>query len=208
MALVLGMLGVVAASQGDGADARACFTEKRALWEQVGERSGIASALRDLGWLTRREGATDQARAYYLEALGLEQDLGDAVGIAATLTGLGDLARQQGNYLQAAAQYGEALTQLHGNEARNEVAACLAGLAAVAWAEGDAQRAARLCAAAAAVHLPDITVTPTSVAESAAMIAAIRAAMGEEAFAAAWAAGQALTPDQAFALALESHTEG
>jgi hypothetical protein len=34
------------------------------------------------------------------------------------------------------------------------------------------------------------------------------AAMGEEAFAAASAAGQALTPDQAFALALDRYAEG
>jgi hypothetical protein len=175
--------------------------EKRALWEQVGERSGIASALRDVGWLARHEGATAQARAHYLEALGLERDLGDAIGIAATLAGLGDVARDDGDATQAAAQYRQGLTLLRGREAPNEAAACLAGLAALAWAEGDGARAATLFGAAAGARLPETTITPASVADGAGVIAAIRAVLGEEAFAVAWAAGQALALEEALALA-------
>jgi non-specific serine/threonine protein kinase len=207
VAMVLGILGVVVASQGNSARARACFVEKQALWEQVGERSGIASALRDLGWLVRREGAPAEARAHYLEALVLERDLGDTAGIAATLAGLGDVARDQGEYAQAAAHYVEGLIQLRASEAQNEFAACLEGLAALAWAGGDAQRATRLCGAAALRRLPEITVTPAFMAGGAEIAAATRAALGEEAFAAAWAAGQALAPDEAVAQALEGHAE-
>jgi non-specific serine/threonine protein kinase len=203
MALVLGMLGVVAGSQEDCAYARACFVEKQALWEQVGERSGIASALRDLGWLARREGSQAEARAHYLEALRLERDLGDGAGIAVTLAGLGDLARDQGDHVQAVALYTEGLALLRGSDVRNERAVCLEGLAAVAWMGGDAQRAARLCGAAAVRRLPDITLTPASLAGSAEVIAATRAALGEEAFAAAWTAGQAMSPEQAIAYAQE-----
>jgi predicted ATPase/transcriptional regulator with XRE-family HTH domain len=207
VAMVLGMFGVVAAAEGDSAHARACFVEKRALWEQVGERSGIASALRDLGWLARREGAPAEARAHYLEALGVERDLGDGAGIAATVVGLGDLARDQGDDAQAAALYVEALTQLRGSEAQNECAACLEGLAAVAWAAGDAERATRLCGAAAVLRLPEITVTPAFMAGGAGLIVATRTVLDEEAFAAAWAAGQALALEDAVALALEGHAE-
>jgi non-specific serine/threonine protein kinase len=190
IALVLGMLGVVAATQGDSIRAGACFEEKRTLWEQVGERSGIASALRDLAWLARREGAPTRAWAYYLEALGLERDLRDAAGIAATLAGMGDVARDQGDYAQAADHYGAGLAQLRGSEAPNERAACLEGLAAVAWAEHHAARSARLWSAAAATRLPDITITLSSVAGGAEGIAAARTALSDEQFAAAWAAGQ------------------
>jgi hypothetical protein len=135
-----------------------------------------------------------------MEALGLARDLGDAGGIAATLAGLGDVARDQGDYAQAAVRYVEGLTQLLGSEAQNEYAACLDGLAAVAWAGGDAARAATLCGTAAGARLPEIAITPASVPEGAGVIVAIRAALGEEAFAAAWAAGQVL--------ALEGHAEG
>jgi tetratricopeptide (TPR) repeat protein len=203
-ALLLGMLGVVIASQGDCAQARARFAEKQTLWEQVGERSGIASALRDLGWLARREGDLKQAWACYERALGLERELGASVGIAAALAGLGDVARGQGDYMQAVAYYADGLLQFHGHEAWNERAVCLEGLAAVAWAGGDAARAARLCGAAATARLPDFTLTPLTLAECAELIAVTRATLGEEHFASAWAAGQVLSLDQAIAEALET----
>jgi predicted ATPase/DNA-binding XRE family transcriptional regulator len=208
MALVLGMLGVVAATHGDSAGARACFVEKRALWEQVGERSGIASAMRDLGWLARQKGETAQARVHYEEALGLERDLGDAAGIAASLAGLGDVACDQGDHAQATIHYADGLAKLAGSDTRNEHAACLEGLATVAWAGGDADRAARLWGAATAARMPDITITPASVTEAAEVITAARAALGEERFNSAWAAGQALTLEEATALALEGRAEG
>jgi hypothetical protein len=128
--------------------------------------------------------------------------------MAATLAGLGDVARHQGDFAQAADLYVEGLTQLRGSEARNEYAACLEGLAAVAWAGGAAARAARLCGAAAVARLPDITFTPACVAGGAEVVAAARAALGEEEFAAAWAAGQALALEEAVALALEGCAEG
>jgi predicted ATPase/class 3 adenylate cyclase len=205
MALVLGMLGVVAATQGESALARVCFVEKRALWEQVGERSGIAAALRDLGWLERREGAMAQARARYEEALGLERDLRDDAGIGATLAGLGDVTRDAGDHAEAAAHYAEALAVLRGSEAHNERAVCLEGLAAVAWAGGDAARAARLCGAAAAARLPDLNITPISLVGCTEVVEATRAALGEAQFAAAYAEGEALTLEQAIALASVKH---
>jgi hypothetical protein len=111
----------------------------------------------------------------------LERDLGDPAGVAATLAGLGDVAQDLGDYEQATAHYVEGPIQLRGSEAQNECAACLEGLAAVAWAGGDPQRATRLCGAAAVRRLPDITLTPASVTEGAAVIAATRAALGSRA---------------------------
>ena len=206
VALVLGMFGVVTATQGKYAQARACFREKQMLWEQVGERNGIASALRDLGWLARHEGDLAQSRECYEHALELERDLQDAAGIAASLAGLGDVAREQGDHARAKALYADGLVQLRGTEARNEVAVCLEGLAAVVWAAGDAERAARLCGAAYSVDIPDLTITQRSVSGCAEFLAAIRGALGEEQFAAAWAAGQALNMDQAIAYAQQMAT--
>lgn len=76
----------------------------------------------------------------------------------------------------------------------------LAGLAA---AQGQAGRAARLYGAAAALHdalgwpLP-----PEERADHDRTVAAARAALGDEAFAAAWAEGRAMTRKQAFDYAL------
>ena len=190
--VMLGALGMVAGAQGDGERARACFEEKRSVWEQVGERSGVAGALRELGWLARHEGATAQAHGYFAEALVLERELGDAAGIAASLAGLGDVARDAEEYAQAAVHYAEGLAQIEVGEAPNERAACLEGLVAVAWAGGNAAQAVRLCAAAAAARLPEVVITPIARAQCAEVVAAARAVLGEEAFAAAWAEGRAM----------------
>ena len=56
---------------------------------------------------------------------------------------------------------------------------------------------------AAAVRLRDITLTPLTLPGAAEVIAATRAALGEATFKAAWAAGQALTPAEAIAEALQ-----
>jgi non-specific serine/threonine protein kinase len=81
---------------------------------------------------------------------------------------------------------------------------CLLGLAALAAQEGGPERAARLWGAAAALreahglHLPALLR-----ARSEGYAAAARAQVGEAAFAAAWAAGRAMTLEQAVADALE-----
>ena len=52
------------------------------------------------------------------------------------------------------------------------------------------------------------TISPTERAERANILTAVRAALGEEAFAAAWAAGQAMTVEEAMAYAIEIHPPG
>ena len=195
--VTLGALGMVAGMQGDSGRAHACFAEKRAVWDQVGERSGVAGALRDLGWLARREGATMQAQEYLGEAIALERALGDAAGIAASLAGLAEVALDADDPALAATYFAEGLAQLGAHEAPNERATCLEGLAAVAWAGGDAVQAVRLCAAAAVARIPEIVITPITRAQCAAVIAAFRAALGEEGFASAWAEGRDMPQEAA-----------
>jgi hypothetical protein len=87
---------------------------------------------------------------------------------------------------------------------RSGIAHCLEGWASVAGGAGRPEQAARLFGAAEALR--DLTNTPrppADVADYDRTLAALRAALGEEAFAAAWAAGQAMSLDEAVALALE-----
>ena len=74
----------------------------------------------------------------------------------------------------------------------------LEGLARVALAQGRMERAARLCVAAAALR-EDIgwNLPPAKRAGHDRTVAAVRGALGEEAFAAAWARGYALPLEEA-----------
>jgi hypothetical protein len=85
------------------------------------------------------------------------------------------------------------------------MAGCLEGLAAVLCTLGQLERGVRLFGAAAAlraaVGLPQ---SPAKRATCERDVVSARTAMGDDAFAAAWAAGQELSLEQVIAEALEA----
>jgi DNA-binding CsgD family transcriptional regulator len=121
------------------------------------------------------------------------------------LKDLGELARDQGEPARAIGFYREALGLVRGNPGTRVVTEVIEALAIAAVAVGQAARGVRLLGASEAqreriglrFRLP-----MTQAALEPAVIAA-RAALGEPAFAAAWAAGRTLRPGQAVAEALE-----
>jgi non-specific serine/threonine protein kinase len=209
VALALGCLGAVARAQGEFALARSCYDEKLAFWRQVGDRTGIAATLAELGFLTQQEGDHTQAQALLEEALALRRELGDGVGMAGALAHLGNLASARGDHDHAAQLYAEALALPGATGDRAVAALCLEGLAALAMAAGQAGRAARLHGAAASQRrgIFVLNVWDEPVARDR-QVAVVRAALGEEAFAAAWAAGQGLGPEAALARALVERADG
>jgi predicted ATPase/transcriptional regulator with XRE-family HTH domain len=199
-------LAAVARAQGDTGLARACYEETRALWQQVGDRTGTAQALADLAGITRQEGALTQAEALCREALALRRALGHRPDIAASLAQLGDLAHERADYKQAAAHYREGLALVQGSGDRGAAALCLAGIARLVAARGLPAKATRLYAAAA---LRSATWWPPSgwderIAHDQ-QVVALHGSLGEDAFVAAWEAGQAMGLEQAVAEALADH---
>jgi hypothetical protein len=91
----------------------------------------------------------------------------------------------------------------------SEYALLVGALAEVAWHAGDADRAARLLGAAARLPAPDSSEFPLGIQpDPARATAAVREALGEARFAAAYAEGRAMTLNQALQYALESSAEG
>ena len=83
------------------------------------------------------------------------------------------------------------------------MAGCLTGLAALALGRGRPEAAARLLGAADVIDGAGGAVRPPVLQRRHERLAAdVAAALAEDAFAAAWAAGQALSPEEAVALAL------
>jgi predicted ATPase len=202
--IALGALGAVARAQGDIAHARTCYEEKLAFWRAVGDRTGMASTLAELGALAQQEGDAARAQARFEEALTLRREVGDRAGVADALAHLGDLARERADAERAVMLYREGLELVGTAGDRAVVAACLEGVAAVAVGGGHLERAARLYGAAATQRRGTfvLNVWDDRVARDR-QVAAVRTALGGAAFAAAWAAGHAMTPDEAIALALE-----
>jgi hypothetical protein len=122
---------------------------------------------------------------------------------ASILPVLGDVFLTRGDSTRAGVLYREGLTLAARIGQNQAVADGLRRLAGLAGAAGQGTRAARLFGAAD--MLRTVMGTPIPPAEREGYdrdVDAARAALGEEAFAAAWEAGQALSPEEAIAEAL------
>jgi len=200
---MLNNLAEVAHAQGDDVRAAALSQEALLLNRETGDEWVRSFSLSTLGEVARAQGDAPQAAALYEESLVLSRDLGDQRRIASALTSLGDIAATQGNHHRAIALYQESLAVSRTTGNRESVIACLEGLAGAVGGLGDAARAARLYGAAATGRTA--LVAPSPHAERAVYdlrVATVRAALGEEAFATAWAGGAVLSIEQALDEAL------
>ncbi len=231
LALALLCLGQVVLSEGDHALAVNLLEESLAVHREVGEREADPLVLHTLGEAALIYGDLATARARFRESQVLCRKLGNTWHSAGALLGEGHVACAEGDTGAANQSYTEALTIFAGlpswddRRRRAGIAACLASLAGAA-ARTIPERATRLYGAAAALRatvgkaalaqfdgpfrLPSNrtaderglnTAHAASTVDKRGLDTA-RAALGDAAFDAAWAEGQALTLEQAVAEAL------
>jgi predicted ATPase/class 3 adenylate cyclase len=207
VAYALRGLGWVAMGLGDDAQARSLVEESLAIYRALVDKQGIVRSLNFLGHSTCVMGDYGAARAFWEESLVLSRELGDQFLSAWILYNLGNAAEYEGDYEAARALWGESLAIRRELGIRPGSALSLEALARLASAQGQVERAARLFGAAAALReaigtplLPDWL--PEWHTDRERLVAAARAELGEEAFAAAWAQGRALTLEEAVTYAL------
>jgi tetratricopeptide (TPR) repeat protein len=197
-------LGIVAQQDGRLDQAEHLYEESFSVWRGLGDRK-YTHALNNLGWVAVRRGDPAAARARFEAALKVQQEWGDRWVIPWTLVGLGVAAAEASDDARSRTLLAEGIRRGHEMWARNVVAAGIEGIADLAVGKGHVERAARLYGAAAILDesIPQPPDAPTSRGKR----SAVRSVLGEEAFAAAYAAGRAMTLEQAVAYALEE-TEG
>jgi hypothetical protein len=114
----------------------------------------------------------------------------------------------QEEYEAARVLFAESLAIRQALGKQREAAKDLEWLAAVATAQGQSLRAARLLGAAESMREASRALLPPARrTEYEREVAAVRAALGEEAFAAAWAEGRAMSPEQAVQYALDERAD-
>jgi tetratricopeptide (TPR) repeat protein len=200
VARTLHELGRIATVHGDSERGTPMLQEGLELFREQNDQYGIATSLNYLGETARFAGELDDAQRWYDEALTLYRQLGDGVGINVALLNLGATAHVCGELARATALYREATIAAHDIADREGIAYGLAGLAGVALDKGHAEAAARLLGCAAALNAASGAVLePAEQAAAERAAAAASAALGLDAFARAWSAGEVLTLDGAIA---------
>jgi non-specific serine/threonine protein kinase len=199
-------LGVVAAARQEPQAAVALTAEAVAIWRDLGDEAQLSRALTSQGILLRDRGDLAEARRLLQEGLALCRARGYAVGAGWALDELGTIAFAGGDLETAAACFKEGAAYRY-EVLDGALAVSLRHLAEVAAATSRWKDAARLLGAAESVseHLgADDRLQPDwhNVAPADPLPATARRLLGEERFAAEWAAGRALTLQGAMALAL------
>ncbi len=201
--LALANLGVLAQARGENKQATAHFAESYTQARLSGDSRALGLARLNLAESARLQGDLERARALLEEALSEARAAGFLWGVADTLTLLGHLAREQQDYLLARARYRESLGLYRQLRNPTYTAWCLEGMAALDCAEHHYDRATQLCAAAAALRLKEQTpLPPAEQGPFDQTVMTAHAALDEVTFTEAWAAGSALTQDDAISYAL------
>jgi ATP/maltotriose-dependent transcriptional regulator MalT len=189
--------GVTALGCNEDERARVLFEESLALFRAQDDASHVAVMLDNLGTVARRQDDPARALALHEQALALSRERHIAWLEPNSLGHVAAAATDLGDYGRAAELYRESLRLVWDGGDRRLFAGILAGFAGLVAACGQPDRAARLCGAAAGlVEAVGATLSPAGQTSYQRAVAAARAALTEDGFAAGWIAGQAMSPLQ------------
>ncbi len=187
----------------EAVSAAARFAEGLEIAQARGDRWSSAIALTGLAEATWFLGDAVKAKGYALRSLALHEALDDRHGCGHTLGLLGDLAQAEGNVETAYGYYLRCLATLREMGEAPRSVRTLLGLATLAAAADEPGRALRLAGAAASLSQ---TALIAAYAPDDARLAQIwskaEQLLSPAEQSAAWMAGQALSLDEAIALAL------
>jgi tetratricopeptide (TPR) repeat protein len=196
-------LGVNAWYEDDGATARAYIEEALAIRRTLGDEWGAALTLSQLAQVSQLLGDYDAAQRQHEESLATFRRLGSRFDAASSHQSLGFVAIERGDAAAARRHLGESLEVWREMGYRRGIALVLAGCASLEVDRHPA-RALRLSAATAALmssvggRLP-----PVERRALAACYERARAMLGADLAATVWAAGEAMSLDEAVEDALD-----
>jgi predicted ATPase/DNA-binding CsgD family transcriptional regulator len=174
-----------------------------ALFREMNHQPGIAQALNIIGELARISGDDKRAKRAYEECLAVCQKTGEALRICYNYINLAYIAQHEGDHERALDLVRLALQLSRDRKDTRDIASFLVTFAGSISSLGQLQRAARLLGASeAALERMGSLHQPTDKPEHDRIVAAVRAQLDDATFAAAWAAGRAMTLDEAIAEAL------
>ncbi len=205
IATSVGHLGLVAADCGDYRAARSLYRDALAIFRALGDTTVCATLLHNLGHVMSAQGEHAAARALFQESLGLARGLGLKHSIAHYSANLAVVEVHEGEFVRARSLLEESLLAFRDLGDKRGICRALEGFGILASAQGQAARAATVLGAADSLR--GAITAPLPVSDRAhyqydRYVATACAALGEEAFAVAWAEGAAMPADGAIEYAL------
>jgi tetratricopeptide (TPR) repeat protein len=189
-------LGRVALDKGDYAVAQSFFETSLAAYRRAENRVGMSIVLRCLAVLSCAQEKYESARSFYEQSLELWQEMSSQRNIAWTLNSLARVSLNMNYRPQAQRLLAESLALFLDLGDKEGIAGCVVPLAGM-QVEGQPEQAARLLgtldALVATLEERPPSVAPVQIpAEYDRTVAAVRARLGEAAFAEAWTEGRTL----------------
>lgn len=185
-------------SQGEPAAIDALLEESFHLARVLDEKWPKTIILRLAAQIALSQRDVDKARLLIEESMASSREAGSRPDIAEALVVLGQVATAEGDLPLAQASYEECLVIARETHYQIVIAPSLEGLAALAAAQGVFMQAARLWGAAEAYRESMGTLmSPVERSSYRQTLAKVGSLSGESTFAAAWAQGRAMTPEQA-----------
>lgn len=202
-ASVLHALGVVAAEQAESETARARFTEALAIQRAIDDREGAGASLINLAELCLLAGDLGGAETCLGEGEPLARAVADVWTLGTIQLKRGEIAIAAGRLTEARHALAAAARQRIAAGDRKGLSRVLPPMARLALASGDAGGAARLLGAADALRARvGAPLSPREALAHNGDVAAVRAALDDAAFDAAWALGASRGPEDAMAAVL------
>jgi len=196
--------GRVAWRQGQYDCAERLYNEALEYQAELGASPMVAVLLNSTATLALAQGDLPRAVRLLERGMAMSRSIGYRRGAAVATGNLGTVALRQGRLGEASLLFKEDLTQRQLLGDKRGIISILVELGLLNGAEGQSTRAANLLGAAEA--LGEVIGAPLSASERAVVdyetrVAAVRADLGDARFSAAWAAGRAMTLDDAIAYA-------
>lgn len=204
VAITLHNLGVLARRQGDYARAQALAEEALHLNRELGNRHWEAGNLHLLGHIAEHQGEYVAARSLYEQSLSIFRQIGVKEGAAWALLHLGRLSVKERNASEAAPVLRESLLLARQIQSKLLHLETLAAFAALAELQEQPQRSARLWGAEETLRKGlGVPLSAREHEEREVSLARLRALLGQDAFAAAFAEGQRMPLEEALEVALQ-----
>ena len=203
IAFSLLMVAYAVGQGGDWPGARRLYGESAQRFRDCGDHHYALRATRSLAWAYYEAGDLQHAREITEDNLRQARETHDDLLEGTALSNLADYATQEGRVVEAVSLLSESQRLLRSVDDRlmTTAAGCRLALALA----GKAVTATRLLSSAA-VRLDEIGASPPWLVRiNEQTLSAIRAQLDEATLAEAWEQGEALTLDEAFALALAEH---